>query len=105
MTGETKIPASAVFAGMLMACQIIVHLAQVTIQNDSAVELDFHCGTLDGDLLIVPLINRVLVPSLCGYHAVGGAMGLTGIDLFSGCFLVIVVEDLAFTHAKISRIA
>ena len=80
------------------------HLRESPFKNDGPVEFDLDLRALDGDLLEVPLADRVLKAAMrrqpSRRRSRGPAAGQASRD-----FLVIVVEHLEFAHADVGGVA
>src|SRR5262245_60048281 len=103
MAGEAEEARGPVLAGVRVIAHVVGDLAQVGVEYDGAVELDFDLRAADGDLLEVPLADGTLIAAVRGDHAVGGAVVLAGIEL--GVFRRRVVENLQLAHADVGRVA
>ena len=97
VSGEPEEPRRAVLARMSGVGHEFLDLAQVGIEDHGAVELDLDLGAFDGHFLEVPLAGRPQVAFVGGNHAVGGAVGLAGVEGL-GVLGMRVVEDLELAH-------
>lgn len=77
VSGESEVPALVVFTRMGATTCELGDLAQIRVENDSAIQLHLDDGSPDGDFLLVPFANRPLVTA-CGGHPVGRAVHLPG---------------------------
>src|SRR5208283_4749955 len=105
MAGETEGTAGAIFAGMRMARHKISHGAQVGVENFRAVQFHPDRRSSDGDFLVIPLADGMLITTQRRDHAIGRTMRLTGINRLAGGLFIMVVQHLAFAHPDISGVA
>src|SRR5487761_2571065 len=105
VAGETEMTARAILPGMPLVIQKSGHGAKIGVENRRAVQLHLDDWPDDGDLLVIPFANRMLVAALRRAHAVSRTMGLARINLRAGGLFVMIVEHLALAHPDISRVA
>src|SRR5437870_5477835 len=86
VAGKAKMARFAVLARMRVAGHVIGDLAQIAIENHSAVQLHSNGRAFHGHFFIVPFADRMLVPSVRGHHAISRAVGLARIDLLARGF-------------------